>query len=140
MPPIYNPYDHYWRKQDGSAYHSRRECEVPADDPEYQAWLADGNVPKEHPRNHYGEEDREWMLAILQPWGLKIYPLTETEEYEENQSLQGQVGGFVREPAGNMELGEKGIHDREAVERIKAHLHERHRYKALVRLGAMVVR
>jgi len=89
MPPIYNPYDWYWRKRDGSAYHSRRQREVPADDPEYQVWLAKGHTPMQNPGDNYGQEKRDLVVAVLKPWGLKIYPLTEAEEYEEDRNYEG---------------------------------------------------
>lgn len=106
MPPIYNPFDWYWRKKDGTAYHSRREREVPADDPEYLAWLAEGHVPYQYPMDNYGKENRDWMLAILKPWNLRIYPLTKVEEYEDNQrSAQRAI-----EPTGDMLLPDQVEH------------------------------
>jgi hypothetical protein len=135
MPPIYNPFDWYWRKRDGSAYHSRREREVPADDPEYQAWLAEGRVPQQYPVDTYGKENRDWMLALLQPWGLQIYPMTEAEEAEENRALQADIeaGYFIRDP-GDMDIPASMLDD-STIERLRAHAYQRHRHAAFVRLG-----
>ena len=91
MPPIYNPFDWYWRKRDGSAYHSRRQREFPADDLGYQEWLAKGHTPRPYPVDNYGNENRDWMLAILKPWNLRIYPLTEVEAHERNWRQSGDI-------------------------------------------------
>ena len=125
MPPIYNPFDWYWRKKDGTVFSSRREREFPADDPEYQDWLAKGHTPKQYPVDNYGKENRDWMLAILEPWSLRIYPLTEAEEIEASQRLQDQAGsGRVLVEPPTMDVPEN-LHDRKAVERYRVHLRMR---------------
>ena len=125
MPPIYNPFDWYWKKLDGSAYHSRREREVPADDPEYLAWLAEGHVPYQYPMDNYGKENRDWMLTILKPWGLRIYPLIEAEEYELHQRKYYHEGsGPYMVDLPSMDVPED-MNDREAVERYMRHLRGR---------------
>jgi hypothetical protein len=135
MPPIYNPFDWYWKKRDGTVFSSRRERELPADDPEYQAWLAKGHVPETYPVDTYGKENRDWMLALLKPWGLQIYPLTEAEEAEENMALRGSIeaGGFSIEP-GDMDVPASMLDDA-TIERLRAHAYQRHRHAAFVRLG-----
>lgn len=143
MPPIMNPYDHYWKKRDGFAYHSRRQREFPADDPEYQAWLAEGHTPTPYPTGQFGQESRDCLLAILEPWGLKIYPLTEFEEYEEEQACLAivksaiQNGISIKEPDDKVYVGER-MFDPKTFARLRALARERQQWEAFIRLSAKI--
>jgi hypothetical protein len=124
-----NPYDHYWRKKDGSVYSSRREREFPADDPEYLAWLVKENRPYEYPVDTYGKENRDWMLQILKPFGLRIYPLTEAEEYDEKILRQTRLvaveaGCLTRELANSVDGG-KSVLGAATWERLEGYAAER---------------
>lgn len=66
----YNPYHHYWLKVSGRVYGSAADAETDADDPGYQAWLAEGRRPTPYPKDENGAESEGELMAVLRPFGL----------------------------------------------------------------------
>lgn len=120
MPPIRNPFNHYWRKKNGSVHHSGREREFPADDPEYQAWLAEGHTPSQYPVDQFGKESRDCMFNIVNPWRLTVLPMNEFGAVEDDAIRQEaeERWAIIRERVCDPDLGGKGIHDRETIEKL----------------------
>lgn len=84
--------DWFWLRESGkSVFASRRQIEVPIDDPEYQAWCAKGHRPQPYPKNMRGNESRDEMNNVLRPYGLRVFPLTPAEYAIEEEAREAGV-------------------------------------------------
>lgn len=82
---MYNPYDHYWLRADGSIYSSARQTYLTGDDPQYLAWRAAGGYPTAYPRDEHGEESEDVLARVLAPYGLLTLPPTLATLYSAKQ-------------------------------------------------------
>lgn len=71
---------HYWARANGMIYSSERNMEVPADDEEYQAWLAAGGLPTAYPKDKNGNESVAELDAVLAPYDLRASSTTAEEQ------------------------------------------------------------
>lgn len=94
----YNPYDHYWRRSEGTVFSSRRQEEVSEKDPEYVAWLNDGQLPTAYPKDRHGHESIEELDKVLAPYGLAAS--TATMEETRRTAYAAEVDG-IKESAEN---------------------------------------
>lgn len=66
----YEPYDHYWEKNDGTFFSSARCIEVDSEDIYFREWVAAGGVASPYPRNSAGAESGEQLEQMLAPLGI----------------------------------------------------------------------
>lgn len=67
----------YWISSDGARiYSSSKQAIVGKDDKDFAAWQATGNLPTPWPKNADDEETDEALAAVLENYGLKMFPPT----------------------------------------------------------------
>lgn len=66
----YDPFNWYWKADDGRIFSSIRSAIVAADDATYQAWLAAGFAPTPWPRDTAGNQSTAALQEVLTPYGL----------------------------------------------------------------------
>ncbi|UPK03091.1 hypothetical protein [Bradyrhizobium sp. 170] len=78
MPKFfYDPYDWYWKAEDGRIYSSKRQTNVTDTDADLLSWCGEGDdaaVPQFWPRDDAGAQTDAALQAVLDPYGLTINP------------------------------------------------------------------
>ncbi|PYE87390.1 hypothetical protein [Phyllobacterium leguminum] len=69
---MYDPYDWYWRADDGRVFSSARQAIVDADDEEYLGWRNDARQPTPWPLDDAGQQTDAALQAVLTPFGLYV--------------------------------------------------------------------
>lgn len=68
----YDPFNWFWKAEDGRIYSSARQHVVGSDDLSYVEFLDNGGTPTVWPRNDDGEQTITAMLAVVEPYGLIV--------------------------------------------------------------------
>lgn len=105
----YNPSDWYWLKSDNTTlYSSAQQKEVTTTDPQYLAWLEQGNYPSWYPKDAQGNDSREELVNVLAPYGLRVYPLTSMERIQQIQAkYQPELNALLQVLASATALGDE---------------------------------
>ena len=94
-----DPFDHYWLRDDGAVFSSAKQALVPADDPDFVAWLAiDGHYTTVWPRDDAGAQTDQALNDVLTPYGLAFgaegarqAAIAEVLAYEAQKSFDASV-------------------------------------------------
>lgn len=71
---MYNPYDWYWLKQDGTVYSSARQRTYAQSNTDYKTWLGVNSMPTPYPKDASGNESDAEMSDVLSPYGIRFSP------------------------------------------------------------------
>jgi hypothetical protein len=66
----YDPFNHYWVRDDGAVFSSAARGLVAADDPDFEAWKAAGQLTTVWPRDDTGAQTDAALNDVLTPYGL----------------------------------------------------------------------
>lgn len=72
MSKDYNPFDWYWRADDGRVFSSARGTTVAAGDAVFVAWGEDGTEPTRWPRDEADGQTDAALQDVLTPYGLHV--------------------------------------------------------------------
>lgn len=86
-----NPFDQYYARDDGSAYHTGRRCVVPEDDLAYAAWRQAGEVALAWTADRFGSQTMSSLQDVLTPLGIFADPTA----YAAKVRWEKEVGGVV---------------------------------------------
>jgi hypothetical protein len=62
--------DNYWLADDGRIYGSAKQAMTTAADPDYAAWMDNGNVATPWPRDNAGAQTNASLQSVLSSYGL----------------------------------------------------------------------
>lgn len=71
---FYDPYDWYWKADDGRLYGSKRQTIVTEADADFVAWQGDEpkGQPQAWPRDEGGAQTTASMQAVMNAYGLTV--------------------------------------------------------------------
>ncbi|UXU07194.1 hypothetical protein [Agrobacterium tumefaciens] len=69
---MFDPHNHYWRREDGVLFSSAKAMEVLDDDPDYSSWLEAGGAVTVWPRDDLGFQTDAALQDVLRPYGIYI--------------------------------------------------------------------
>lgn len=69
---MYNPFDHYWRRDDGALFASARGLIVDESDADLSIWRNSGGLVTVWPRDVDGEQTEQALQDVLAPYGLFV--------------------------------------------------------------------
>jgi hypothetical protein len=70
----YDPYDWYWKADDGRIYSSKQDAIVDETNPGYQYYYGDGSFVTRWPRDASGNQTSAALQDVLTPYGLTVNP------------------------------------------------------------------
>ncbi|MEY9179732.1 DUF4376 domain-containing protein [Bradyrhizobium sp. USDA 313] len=88
---LYDPFNWYWRAEDGRLYSSKVQALVPETDPDYLAWLPEGDTPPNWPRDMEGTQSDAALQAVLDPYLLFV----NLEYAAANERWKAETGGVT---------------------------------------------
>ncbi len=90
MSVVFNPYDWYWRADDGRVFSSAQQATVPDTDQGYIDFMQWAG-PTPWPRDGSGEQTTQSMQEVLSPYGL----FADLLAYAANKRWETEVGGIT---------------------------------------------
>ncbi|WP_448786345.1 hypothetical protein [Brucella intermedia] len=91
----FQPYDWYWRADDGRIYGSAENAVIDEENERYQDWLAEGASPRPWPRDEIGDQTADALQAVLKPYSiypnlgaLKVHLKSEVDRRAEEERLK----------------------------------------------------
>lgn len=69
---MFNPFDWYWRDDDGRIYSSKRRTVVSKNDKEFEAFLAGNGFVTRWPTDANGRQTDAALAEVLAPYGLAV--------------------------------------------------------------------
>jgi Domain of unknown function (DUF4376) len=91
MFAMFIPSNHFWLADDAQVYASAREVVTTDADPEYAAWIAEGNVPNPWPRDEAGNQTEASMQDVVGPYGQFV----NLQYYTAFKRWQKEQGGLT---------------------------------------------
>jgi hypothetical protein len=93
MPNQYNPTSWYWLASDGRVFASAKQAIVDIHDADYEAWLAEGNIPTSWPTDTAGNQTDTDLQWVFDNAGVSIY--VDLKSYAENARFLKETGGII---------------------------------------------
>lgn len=87
----YNPFNWYWKADDGRLFSSSSQSMVSSGDAEYTAWVATGRSATSWPRDIQGNQTNAALQEVLSPYGL----FTDLVAYARHARWRREVGGMI---------------------------------------------
>ena len=89
VAPPFMPLHWYWKAEDGRIFSSERELVVGESDADYVAWVGDGRLPTEWPRDGAGAQTDAALQDVLTPYGLTVGLETFAAKYRQQIEDEG---------------------------------------------------
>lgn len=88
---MFNPGNWYWVQENGSVFSSAKRKFYAQSNADFKAWLAEGNIPTQYPRDETGNQSEDELAATLLEHGVFIRP----KEYAAAKRYTLETGGYV---------------------------------------------